>query len=128
MSEPVLGNVVQHAIDYLDIIDFDCDALHEVRFVTHELASLCPVTNQPDISTATIEYIPDRAIIESKSLKLYLWSFRDEGILCERLATTIAHRIMEDAQPFSVCVVIEQQSRGGIVTRATANLCKEIEE
>ena len=121
----VLGSIVQHSIDKLDIIAFDDTSLKQVEFVTHELSSICPVTNQPDISTLTLTYEPDNAIIESKSLKLYLWGFRDQGIFCERLATTIARQVMRDAQPHRVSVKVQQQARGGIVTTAHADITKE---
>lgn len=121
----VLGTIVQHAVERLDIIPFATDTLEQVEFVTHELASICPVTNQPDISTVVIAYEPDNCIIESKSLKLYLWGFRDKGMFCEAIATTIASRIFIDAHPHNVIVTVKQQARGGIVTTATAQHTKE---
>ena len=124
MSNEVLGKIVQHAVEYLDTIKFD-NPPQQVEFVSHEVASLCPVTNQPDISTVVITYQPDGCIIESKSLKLYLWGFRDKGIFCEAIATTIASRIFIDAHPHNVIVTVKQQARGGIVTTATAQHTKE---
>ena len=91
-----------------------------VRFTTDEVTSLCPVTGQPDISSVTIEYRPDAKCIESKSLKLYLWSFRDRKVFCEALAVEIADEVMRAAQPHEVMVVVTQNVRGGIVTEATA--------
>ena len=124
-NKGVLGSIVQHAVDRLDIVPFATHSLQEVEFVTNELMSICPVTSQPDISTVTIRYQPNGSIIESKSLKLFLWKFRDEGIFCEALATTIATRVFIDAQPFEVIVIVKQQARGGIVTTATAQYKKE---
>ena len=54
-----------------------------------ELVAVCPITGQPDMYVATIEYEPDRLCLESKSLKLYLASFRNEGVFCEALAVRI---------------------------------------
>jgi len=122
----VLGKKVQHAVDRLDTFKMTDQSLKRIEFVTHELASLCPVTNQPDISTCTIYYEPDEKFIESKSLKLFLWNFRDKGVFCEQLAILIASRVMQDAQPFHVHVEIKQQSRGGIITTAHAEQDKTL--
>jgi 7-cyano-7-deazaguanine reductase len=94
----------------------------KVRFSTDEVTSLCPVTGQPDISRVTIEYQPARLCIESKSLKLYLWSFRDRPVFAEALAAEIAAEVQRATQPRAVQVVVTQHARGGIVTEATAEL------
>ncbi len=91
-----------------------------VRFTTDEVASLCPVTGQPDISSVLIDYEPDAHCIESKSLKLYLWSFRDRAVFAEALAVEIADEVALAARPRRVEVVVTQHVRGGIVTEATA--------
>ncbi|WP_285773761.1 preQ(1) synthase [Microtetraspora sp. NBRC 13810] len=93
-----------------------------VRFLTEEVTSLCPVTGQPDISSVVIDYEPDGLCIESKSLKLYLWSFRDRALFAESLAGEIASEIWRAASPRTVRVVVTQHARGGIVTEATADL------
>jgi 7-cyano-7-deazaguanine reductase len=93
-----------------------------VRFLSDELASLCPLTGQPDFSSIEIDYQPNLRCIESKSLKLYLWSFRDKGAFCEQLAVDIAAEVRRAAEPFHVRVTITQHARGGIVTEATAEL------
>ena len=61
-----------------------------MTFTSEELSSLCPVTEQPDLSTVVIEYEPDKPCVESKSLKLYLWWFRDRAVFAEALAAEIA--------------------------------------
>jgi 7-cyano-7-deazaguanine reductase len=94
----------------------------KVRFSTDEVTSLCPVTGQPDISRVTIEYQPAQLCIESKSLKLYLWSFRDRPVFAEALAAEIAAEVQRATQPHAVQVVVTQHVRGGIVTEATAQL------
>lgn len=93
-----------------------------VRFVSDEVTSMCPITGQPDFSTVEIDYQPHRLCIESKSLKLYLWSFRDQGIFAEGLAGAIAEEVNRAATPKHVRVVVTQKVRGGIVTEATAEL------
>jgi len=93
-----------------------------VRFTSDELTSLCPLTGQPDFNTVEIDYQPNLRCIESKSLKLYLWSFRDKGAFCEQLAADIAAEVHRAAEPLHVRVTITQHTRGGIVTEATAEL------
>ena len=87
---------------------------------TDEVTSLCPVTGQPDWETVVIEYAPDQFCIESKSLKLYLWSFREEGVFCEALASQIAADIYAACRPFWCKVNVTQKPRGGIRISATA--------
>ena len=93
-----------------------------VRFTSDELTSLCPLTGQPDFNTIEIDYQPNERCIESKSLKLYLWSFRDKGAFVEQLAAEIAAEVHRAAEPVRVRVTITQHARGGIVTEATAEL------
>jgi len=119
-TEPtgVLGKVIQHAIDKVEFMDAH-PALATVRAVCAEVSALCPVTGQPDIYTLTIDYSPAGRIIESKSLKLYLWQFRDRGISCEGLAGYVAQDLTNQLGR-QVTVEASQQSRGGIVLVATA--------
>ena len=90
--------------------------------MSDELTSLCPRTGQPDFNTIEIDYEPNEKCIESKSLKLYLWSFRDKGAFVEQLAAEIAEEVRRVAEPRHVRVTIMQHARGGIVTEATAQL------
>src|SRR5512134_2639948 len=62
---------------------------YTVTLAAHEFTCLCPATGQPDFATITIRYVPDQRILESKSLKLYLWSFRDEGHFHEHVTNRI---------------------------------------
>lgn len=87
-----------------------------VVFSSDEVTSLCPVTEQPDISSVRIDYVPAERCIESKSLKLFLWGFRDRHVFAEALAVEIADEVWESARPVSVDVVVTQHVRGGIVT------------
>lgn len=96
-----------------------------VKMTSTEFTSLCPVTGQPDFCTVEIEYWPAHSCIESKSLKLYLWTFREEGHFCEALAALIAVDVAEALQPSRVRVTVHQQPRGGISIDATAEIERE---
>jgi 7-cyano-7-deazaguanine reductase len=115
----LLGRPTRGPADHVECFDAPAGCTR-VRFSTDEVSSLCPVTGQPDISTVVIDYRPDRRCIESKSLKLYLWSFRDRKVFCEALAVEIADQVMRQAEPHEVTVTVTQNVRGGIVTEATA--------
>lgn len=94
----------------------------EVCFTSDELTSFCPVTNQPDFNTVEIRYRPKKVCVESKSLKLYLWTFREEAIFGEGLANMIASDLFEALQPHWCKVVLEQNIRGGLQMTATAEI------
>jgi 7-cyano-7-deazaguanine reductase len=96
-----------------------------VSFTTDELTSFCPVTGQPDFNTVEIEYEPVEWCVESKSLKLYLWTFRDERIFGEGLASTIARDIFDALQPNYCRVILEQSIRGGLQMTAVAEVRRE---
>ncbi|MSZ96383.1 MAG: preQ(1) synthase, partial [Actinobacteria bacterium] len=98
--------------------------ISSVMFDSDEVQSFCPVTGQPDISSVSIEYVPNKFCIESKSLKLYLWGFRDRAVFAEALAAEIAGEVMETAKPHSVRVVLVQSPRGGITITAVSELGK----
>jgi 7-cyano-7-deazaguanine reductase len=115
----VLGATVQHAIDHVEVFPAP-DHVAEVRIGTEELASRCPVTSQPDLSSVEITYVPDRWCVESKSLKLYLWSFRDRAVFAEDMAAEIAAEIFTTAACASVEVRLTQRPRGGITIGVTA--------
>lgn len=96
------------------------DHLTQVTFTTSELSANCPVTEQPDIYTATITYRPTGGLcIESKALKHYLWSFRDQGVYAEALAARIAADL-HDVLNAPVTVELTQQVRGGLTLNARA--------
>jgi 7-cyano-7-deazaguanine reductase len=117
----VLGQTVRHPIEHVEVFPAPANVTI-VKFTTDELASMCPVTQQPDISTLVIEYVPQEFCIESKSLKLYLWGFRDRAVFAEALAAEIAEEIMGTARPETVRVVLTQRPRGGIEVEAVAEL------
>lgn len=85
-----------------------------------EFTSICPKTGQPDFGTVIIEYEPRELCIESKALKYYLWSYRDEGAFCESLAAQIADDVVSAIKPKSLTVRVTQNVRGGIALVAEA--------
>jgi 7-cyano-7-deazaguanine reductase len=117
----VLGHTVQHAIAHVECFPAPANVT-VVRITTDELSSMCPVTRQPDIAHVRIEYEPRAFCVESKSLKLYLWSFRDRAVFAEALAAEIAQEFMDTAKPARVKVVLTQRPRGGIEIQAEAEL------
>ena len=123
MELTVLGNTVRHAIDHVEVFPAPI-GISTVTFTNDEVNSMCPVTEQPDLSTVVIEYAPDEWCVESKSLKLYLWGFRDRAVFAEALAVEIATEVMTTAQPTSVTVTLTQRPRGGIEVRAVSTLTR----
>ena len=119
----VLGATVRHPIEHVEVFPAPA-AVTNVRFTTDEVASICPVTAQPDLARVTIDYAPDEWCIESKSLKLYLWGFRDRPVFAEALAAEIAAEVMTTAHPLAVTVTLTQRPRGGIEVEATARLVR----
>jgi 7-cyano-7-deazaguanine reductase len=117
----ILGAQVRGPVEHLECFDAP-PSCTRVRFTTDEVTSMCPVTGQPDFSSVEIDYEPAGRCIESKSLKLYLWSFRDRPVFAEALAAEIAAEVQRAAAPSRVRVVVTQHVRGGIVTEATAEL------
>ena len=93
-----------------------------VRFTSDELTSFCPVTGQPDFNKVEIEFRPDEWCVESKSLKLYLWTFREEPIFGEGLASVIAHDISAALNPHYCRVTLFQNIRGGLQMTAVAEI------
>lgn len=93
-----------------------------VQMTSDEVTAVCPVTGQPDWYTVVIEYVPDGKCIESKSLKMYLQSFRQDGIFCEALAGRICQEVAEAIKPVRVVVTIKQKARGGVSIEVTAEV------
>ena len=86
----------------------------EIEFETDEFTSVCPSTGQPDFNTISVTYIPSKYYIESKTMKFYLWSFRDFGMHCEKLAVKIAEDIKTAIGCRYVKAVVSQKPRGGL--------------
>lgn len=93
---------------------------YEIRFACPEFTCLCPRTGQPDFAEFRISYVPDALCVELKSLKLYLWSFRDEGHFHEAVTNRILDDLVAATQPRRMKVVGDFRVRGGIHTVVTA--------
>ena len=87
---------------------------YTVTLESNEFTCVCPATGQPDFATVTIRYVPDQRIVESKSLKLYLWSFRDEGHFHEHVTNLILDDLVAALDPIRCEVVGAFNVRGGI--------------
>lgn len=96
------------------------DRNYEVEIVCPEFTALCPVTGQPDFATITLKYVPGPFIVELKSLKLYMWSFREEGHFHEDVTNLILKDIVRQIQPRYLKVIGKFNVRGGIYTTVTA--------
>jgi 7-cyano-7-deazaguanine reductase len=107
---------------YAGLETFPNPGVTNVEMTSDELAAVCPVTGQPDLYGATIEYKPAALCIESKSLKLYLNGYRNEGHFCETLAVKIRDDIAKalELPRDKVRVTLRQKARGGITIIATA--------
>jgi 7-cyano-7-deazaguanine reductase len=107
---------------YAGLETFPNPGVSQVEMTSDELTALCPVTGQPDLYTATIEYRPAELCLESKSLKLYLSGYRDEGHFCEALAVKIRDDVAEALElPVDrVFVRLTQKARGGITITASS--------
>jgi 7-cyano-7-deazaguanine reductase len=107
---------------YAGLESFPNPGVAHVELESDELTAVCPVTGQPDMYVATIDYSPEALCLESKSLKLYLMRFRNEGAFCEALVV----RIRDDVAAAlglsgdKVSVTLVQKARGGITITATA--------
>jgi 7-cyano-7-deazaguanine reductase len=116
----VLGREVRGPIgaEQLDAVPWDYgDADATVEFTTNELTATCPITGQPDFYELKFTYRPKESLIESKSLKLYLWGFRDRGIFAEDLAATLLEDLVAACDPAELAVDLRQQVRGGLQIR-----------
>lgn len=90
------------------------DVDYLIRFTCPEFTSLCPITGQPDFAHIVIDYVPSKKIIESKSLKLYLFSYRNYGAFHEACTVGIARRIIKEINPKFLRVGGYWYPRGGI--------------
>ena len=100
---------------------FENPGVSSVEMRSDELTAVCPITGQPDLYVATISYRPKGLCLESKSVKLYLSSFRNEGAFCEALAVRIRDDVAGalELDAADVTVALEQKARGGITITAT---------
>src|SRR5215203_6253298 len=119
-QERVLGRDTSGPItaEQLDVVAWsheNTDAV--VEFTTNELTATCPITGQPDFYELKLSYRPKGLLLESKSLKLYLWGFRERGIFAEDLAATLLEDLAGACEPKEMTVDLTQQVRGGLKIR-----------
>jgi 7-cyano-7-deazaguanine reductase len=93
---------------------------YTIRMRIPEFTCLCPKTGQPDFATLFVEYVPDEACVELKSLKLYVWSYRDEGAFHEAVTNRILDDLVRVMQPRFIRLTAEFNVRGGIFTTIVA--------
>ncbi len=103
----------------LDIFPSHGSKNMEVTLHCTEFTCVCPLTGQPDYAEIDITYVPNAFIVESKSMKLYLETYRNEGIFHEHLAVDIGKDFVKFVKPKSVSVTVRFHSRGGIAIDAT---------
>ena len=113
---------------YVGLETFPNPGVDRVEMTSDELTAFCPITHQPDFYVATIAFEPAALCLESKSLKIYLARFHDQGIFCEELAVRIRDDVAEalQLQRERVHVTLRQKARGGITIVATAGGRSEI--
>jgi 7-cyano-7-deazaguanine reductase len=97
------------------------DRDYTIRVEVPEFTCLCPKTGQPDFAELTIEYVADKLCVELKSLKLYVWSFRDEGAFHEAVTNQILSDLVAAIQPRYMRLTAEFNVRGGIFTTVVAD-------
>ena len=93
---------------------------YTVRIRVPEFSCLCPKTGQPDFAELTLEYVPDRLCVELKALKLYVWSYRDEGAFHEAVTNRILGDLVEATAPRFMRLTADFNVRGGIYTTVVA--------
>ncbi|HEY4646111.1 MAG TPA: preQ(1) synthase [Steroidobacteraceae bacterium] len=93
---------------------------YTIRMSIPEFTCLCPLTGQPDFATLELEYVPDASCVELKSLKLYIWSFRDRGAFHEAVTNEILQHLVEAIAPRFMRLSARFNVRGGIYTTVVA--------
>jgi len=96
------------------------DRDYTIRLEIPEFTCLCPRTGQPDFATLALEYVPDRLCVELKSLKLYIWSFRDRGVFHEAVTNEIAEHVHAALNARFLRLTARFNVRGGITTTVVA--------
>ncbi|OIO73524.1 MAG: NADPH-dependent 7-cyano-7-deazaguanine reductase QueF [Zetaproteobacteria bacterium CG1_02_53_45] len=116
MSEK-LGAVINKPTRYLETFENpNPERDYHIRIDSPEFTCLCPKTGQPDFAEIKIDYIPDARCVELKSLKLYYWSFRDEGHFHEQVTNMIANDLIKLLDPRRIKVTAVFNVRGGVYT------------
>lgn len=125
-----LGNETNYVYDYkpevLDAINNKhSERDYFVNLTCEEFTCLCPITHQPDFATILINYIPNKKLVESKSLKLYITSFRNYGTFHEEVVNTIANDLIKLLEPRYLEVIGDFSVRGGIAIKPFVNFANE---
>jgi len=116
MSEK-LGAVINKPTRYLETFENpNPERDYHIRIDSPEFTCLCPKTGQPDFAEIKLDYIPDGLCVELKSLKLYSWSFRDEGHFHEQVTNMIANDLIKLLDPRQIKVTAVFNVRGGVYT------------
>lgn len=115
--------------DQLEIFENDFpDREYVIEINCPEFTSVCPKTGQPDFGSLTFSYIPDKKCIELKSLKMYLQSFRNEGIFYENVTNRILDDFVAVVQPRQATLLASFSARGGITSDITCDYFQEMED
>jgi len=113
----------EEAIDFavLEAIPFDYpDSATEVVYETEEFTTVCPWTGLPDFARLVIRYVPHHSLVELKSLKYYLTSYRNVGILQEHTVNRILQDLVQLLEPASMVIEADYKERGGLKTKVVA--------
>ncbi len=98
---------------------------YHIHMEIPEFTCLCPKTGQPDFATLVLDYIPDKKCVELKSLKLYIWSYRDEGVFHEAVTNKILDDLVAALKPRYIRLIARFYVRGGIFTNVTVDFRKK---
>lgn len=122
----LLGQTINHPSKLLETFPNQHPGRqYTVTLVCPEFTCVCPMTGQPDFATITIRYVPDQKIVESKSLKLYLWSYRNEGVFHEHVTNRILDDLVAALDPIECHVTGAFAVRGGIALTVDAHHQKQ---
>ena len=124
LGKPVEKYNFYYDKDILDGIHKNFNNAPLIKITAPEFTTLCPITGQPDFATIYINYVPNEYMVESKSLKLYLFSFRNIGIFHEDVVDKILKDLIELLDPMYIEVIGSFNSRGGIAIKPFANYAK----
>jgi len=121
----LLGHEVRQPVRQLETFpNTHPERRYTVKLDCPEFTCVCPMTGQPDFATISIRYVPDQKIVESKSLKLYLWSYRNEGVFHEHVTNQILDDLVAALEPHFCEVISAFAVRGGIALTVEAQYTK----
>ena len=123
-SLTLLGSKAQPSRKLEAFPNHNPDRYYKVSLETSEFTCLCPATGQPDFALIRVDYVPDKKVVESKSFKLYLWSYRNEGVFHEHVINTILDDLVRALHPHYIKVTGKFNVRGGIAITVEAEKVK----